>query len=227
MKLKDANGNEVEIPDASLAALSLDALAGVNPHVKALNEKVPGADMKVIKVVDFDAIVSERDRLKTSAGADLTALNDTIKTLSTTVDTLKADNAKLKKDAETAAAKAIEVELDALIAAGKVLPRQKPMLIKLSTIDRAEYDKEIAAAREADPIVHTNTQHGSDGEASTSGPAVRQFDTLVDQIKNKNPKMSYADAIKQAAAENPALAKRRNLELALPVGRGGVAMTQQ
>ena len=56
--------------------------------------------------------------------------------------------------------------------------------------------------------------------ASGDGTAVRQFDSLVDKIKKADIKLATADALLQAAQQNPALAEARRQELSLPIING-------
>jgi hypothetical protein len=59
-----------------------------------------------------------------------------------------------------------------------------------------------------------------------TGTATRAFDVIVSNLRKADPTLSYADAIIRAGHENPSLALKRNSEISIPVGPGGVAMTQ-
>jgi phage I-like protein len=205
MKLKNAQGQEIEIPAASLAGLSLDALAEI-PAVRDLRAQVPATGTKVVDVKEFDTLTT------------------TVQTLSTTVDALKTENAGYKKIADESAAKLLDQEVTALIAQGRMLPSEKEGMVELANTNRALFDKMITARKAAAPLVVVGIEHGSGGSGVNTGSPVVQFDALVDTIKKADPKMSYVDAIKLAANQNPELAKARNIALSLPVGPGGVAM---
>jgi phage I-like protein len=204
IKLKNEKNEEVEIPLTALGALTLDNLADV-PAVKELRAKVPAEGQTVVAAKDF-------------AG-----LQQTVTTLSTEVERLKTDNASLKTSAEEASKKAVATEIDGLIAQGRILPRQKDMLVKLSAADRPAYDAEIAAAKQGDPIIKMSAQHGSGGEGQ-QGSAVREFDTLVEQKRKDNPKLTYAQALALVAQEKPDLERARRLELNIPIQNGGIPM---
>lgn len=205
MKIKDAKGNEVDIPAANFAGLSLDALAEI-PAVATLRAQVPAQGTKVVAEKEFDT------------------LQTTVTTLSTTVEALKTENAGYKKIADESAAKLLDQEVTALIAQGRILPTEKEGLIELANTNRALFDKMITARKAGEPLVRVGVEHGSGGQGANTGSPVVQFDALVETIRKADSKISFADAIKKAADQNPDLARARNVALSLPVGPGGVAM---
>jgi phage I-like protein len=205
MKLKNDKGEDVEIPTESLAGLTLDNLISI-PAVKDLQAKIPAAGTKIVNAAEFDA------------------LDTTVKTLSTTVETLKTDNASMKTERDSAQAKLLDQEIAALEGQGRILPAEKDTFKKLANSNRALYDEMVTARKAAAPLIKLEQQHGGDGHSGNTGSAVMRFDALVTEKRSKDAKLTYADAIKLAAREQPSLAKERNDELALGIGSGGTPM---
>lgn len=213
MKLKDASGKEVEIPATSFAGLTLDALSEV-PAVKTLRDQVPATGTRVIASTEFDA------------------LQTSIATLTTSVDSLKAENATIKTEAATnkaaadaAAAVVLSNVIDGLVREGRCLPAQKEFLVKLAAANRPLFDEEVTRMKTAAPIIRLDATFGGDGGGNVAGSSVKMFDTLVEEIKTRD-KLTYAEAMKKAGRQNPDLARARNQELSLPVGKGGIALVQ-
>lgn len=207
MKLKDAQGKDIEIPNASLAGLTLDALADIIPAVKDLRSKVPAEGTRVVPAAEFDTLAQS------------------VTALSQQVDTLKTENAAHKTRADAAASQLLDQELDALSREGRMLPTERDEMKELAQSNRALFDKIVTKRRAAEPIIRLSQQHGSDNHQSgNTGSAVQRFDDLVTAKRTANPALTYVDAIKLAQTENPELAKARNMEIALPVGPGGVVM---
>lgn len=82
----------------------------------------------------------------------LVELSSANKTLASTVDALKADRDALQLSAA-------EAEVDALVKVGRVLPKQKEAMVKLSMSDRATFDalvpeKAIVSLSEQGVLVH-------------------------------------------------------------------------
>ncbi len=199
IKIKDKDGKDVEIP---VEGITLDALADV-PVVADLRSKVPTGE--VISMTQFKQV------------------QDQVTLLSSTVDQLKAQNETYKTQAADAKKAATVAEIDALISQGKALPAEKDELIEMSTSAPTVYDKMIARRKAADPIIKLDTQHGS-GHQPSPNSAVTKFDTMVEEARSKDPKLGYAEAMKQVAAKNPDLARQRTIELSIPIGPHGQPM---
>lgn len=205
MKLKDAKGNEVDIPDANIhgaiGSFTLDALATHNPAVKEAVEKSK-------KAPESDPDVEAQ-----------------LKTLSTEVNSLKKTNETLTAERDQERTRALDQELISLQAGGWVTPAEAESMKELATSNRALFDKMIAAKKATGkPAVTLNTVHGTGGNG-TNASAVVQFDALIAQYRKDNPTSDHATAIKAVAASNRELAAARNVELAMPIGPGGLAMT--
>ena len=211
MKLKLADGKEVDVPAASLAALTLDALGEI-PAIAELRKKIPAEGSRVVPENDFSALQTQ------------------VTTLSQTVETLKTENVTLKTANDQAAAKMLDTEIDALLREGRLLPAEKESFKKLALANRPLFDEMVTARKAAEPLVKldgaSNVVTGSFGAGGTGqkGSAVQQFDALVDELRSKDSKLSWADAILKAADMKPDLARMRNLELSVPIGNGGVVM---
>jgi phage I-like protein len=208
MKLKNAAGEEVEIPDAQIAALSLDALGEIVPAVKDLRAKVPGSDVKVVKIAEYDA------------------LNTQVQTLGATVETLKADNVSLKASKDAQDAILLDQIIDGLLREGRALPAEKETLQELAKANRTLFDKMVTARKAGAPLVKLDAVHGGGGNNEHAGSAVKQFDALVAEIQSKDTKLTFTEAVKKASNQNPDLARQRNVELSMPIGKGGVALAQ-
>jgi phage I-like protein len=206
MKVKNAKGEDVEIPATSFAGFTLDALAQDIPAVKELLAKVPKAEDKVVSAKEFDTLSTQ------------------IQTLSTEVNALT----KRATDAETALTTAKHRERDAmidgLIAAGKVLPADREHLVELANEAPAVFEKRITALKAAAPLIKLGREIGRDGNPPPNDVVV-QFDALVAEERKADSKIDTAEAIKRAAAKNPDLAIERNRALSPGVGPGGVLMT--
>lgn len=208
MKLKNSKGEEIEIPAASFAGLSLDQLSEI-PGVKALRDKVPGEGSKVVSAVELDT------------------LNSTVTALSSTVETLKTDNAALKAAKEATDKLLLTQKIDGLIAKGKILPKEKETFVELATANPTLFEKLIAARADSNPIVSVGQEHGSGGDGGPNN-AIVQFDNLVAARREKHPTESYAESVRIVGTENKELAVARNRMLTgqVQVGPGGMAYTQ-
>lgn len=206
MKLKNAQGQEIDIPAASFAGFTLDALAADIPAVREAVARIPAAGTKIVSAVEFDALTTQ------------------VQTLSSTVN---AQGAKLTAaETELAAAKiaARDAEINGLIAAGKILPADREHLIELANDAPKLYEKRIAQLKAAQPVITLGVEHGRTGVPAAGG-AVVEFDNAVAAERTADTKIDTAEAIKRAAAKHPALAQARNRELSIPIGPGGVALS--
>jgi phage I-like protein len=204
MKLKDAQGNEVDIPSASFGAIALDALVADIPAVKELQDKA-------------NAKQAPPDP------APVAALQTQLTTLSSEVNSLKGENERLAKEAKDARDKALDQELTSLSAAGWLAPAERDVMKELAQSNRALFDKTIAVRKTGKPVVALEAVHGS-GESAAHASAIVQFDALVETERKNDPKLDYAAAIKKVAAAQPDLARLRNMEISVPIGRGGISM---
>ena len=206
-KTKNAKGEDVEIPLDSLGALSLDILAEAVPAVKDLRAKVPTEGTKVVSAVEFDSLTS------------------TVQALSASVETLSADNKRLKDEGAANKAKAIDAEITGLVSSGKMLPADVEFMKSLASTNEELYTARVTALKAAQPVIKLDTVHSVDGRPANGTGPVFEFDSLVTAAKTADPKLSFADAVRKVAAENPALATARNRALSVPIGTGGIPMT--
>lgn len=204
MKVKNAKGEEVDIPAASFAGFTLDALAEI-PVVKELMGKVPGADVKVVPAKEFDQLTTQ------------------VQTLSTEVNSLSSRATKAEDELKAAKVRERDAVIDGLIATGKILPADKEHLIELANEAPALFEKRVTALKTAQPVIRLGAEYGGSGGGEASSPIVA-FDNLVASEKQADTKIDTAEAIKRAAAKNPELARARNQAISLPVGAGGLPM---
>lgn len=208
MKVKNAKGEEVEIPASSFAGFTLDALAAEIPAVKEAVSKIPGAGTKVVQATEFDTLSTQ------------------VTSLSATVNDLSTRATKAEADLKVAREKERDAVIDGLLASGKITPADKDHLVELSTEAPALFEKRVTALKAAAPVIALGQEHGRTGAPAT-GNAITMFDAAVAAEKTADPTIAKdtAEAVKRAAAKNPDLARARNVALALPVGAGGVPMT--
>lgn len=212
MKIKNAKGEEIEIPAESFKALSLDALSEI-PAVKDLRAK---ADAKTA------APTADVEKLN----ATVIALSGTVDTLKTSLDTTTAALDAEKAKTKAAEEKALDQDLASLAGAGRLLPAEVPHFKALALANPALYGEMIKVRREAaTPIVRLNTEAGSSGAAGEHS-AIVAFDNAVAEYKTKNPTKGTADAIMAVQQEKPELATARNqaMRLSAAIGPGGVAL---
>jgi phage I-like protein len=206
MKLKNAQGQEVEIPATSFVGLGLDVLAAEIPAVKDLQSKVPAEGTRVVPATEFDTLNTQ-----------ITTLSATVNRQHETITALSAEN-KANKVA------AITARVDRVIAAGKLLPAEKEAFIELATANEGLFEKMIAAKESAPaPIVKLGTVHGADGHGARPSVVV-EFDNLVTAAMTKDPKLQYAEAVKLVAKDNRDLATAMREAESVFVGPGGVAL---
>jgi phage I-like protein len=191
MKVKNAQGQEVDIPAASFAALTLDNLSEI-PAVKELRAKVPAEGARVVDVKTFDS------------------LSLSVTTLDATVKALSSENEKLKTQAATSAAKAVEAEIDSVISAGKALPADKPFLIKLSNTSTELYEERMTAIKAIDkPIIKLDTEHGTGATGTTPSAIVAMENAIVEERK-LDPKIDTAEAVSRISKKNITLVDAYN-----------------
>lgn len=202
IKLKNGAGEDVEIDASSLGALTLDVLAEI-PAVKELQEKAKLPEgHKLVKATDLDSLTTQ-----------VTTLSTTVESQKTTIDTLKTAN-------DAANARQLEIELDGLLREGRMFPHERDEMKELAQLNRTLFDKWVAKRKANAPVITLNQTFGTGGQGDRSGSAVEMFDAEVERLKAANPKLTFAEAIKQAAEAQPALARQRNLELSIPVQDG-------
>lgn len=188
MKVKNAQGQEIDIPAASLATLSLDALSEI-PAVKDLRAKVPAEGTRVVPVAEFDTLTTQ------------------VQALSSEVTNLKTQNTTLSAQAETSRLVALDARIDAVIRTGKALPADREFLQKLAKTVPALFEERIVALEAAPkPVFDLNVEHGS-GDAGAAPNAVTMFANAVEEEKKADPKIDHGEAMKRASAKKPALAK--------------------
>jgi hypothetical protein len=177
--LTAANGTKVEIDSEQLEQL---------PLVKELRAKVPAPDAKVLSAAEF------------------TAMDAQLKTLSSSVESLKTESTTNKEAAEKAnkalARNEAEAKVGVLIAAGKVTPVQKDTYVELALGNPEMFEK---LTKDMPVVVKLDTVAGSGGASVDASEKDAQLKALTAEIRAANPKLSAEQAARQALEQRPDL----------------------
>lgn len=147
-KLKADHG--IDVPALQAAATQVTELSNSLSEVQ--NElKLSGENAVSIETVG-------------KALVELSAANDS---LASEVTSLKADRDQLKADSDALKLSAAETEIDGLIKAGRVLPKQKDVMVKLSMTDRETFEallpeSPVVKLSESGYTVHEEPARASD-----------------------------------------------------------------
>lgn len=186
IKLKDASGNEVEIP---ASAISLDALSGV-PEIDALKSKVPGDGARVVSSDEFDKITQK------------------VTELSNITTDLKARAESAETRAREAEKKLREETLSSLKRTGRIDGADETFgkgLLEMSNGGEL-FDKWADAMKTRAPKVELGAVHGSGGEGDNVTPDAQKFVALVEEYEKTN-KVGRREALAAIQLSHPLLAK--------------------
>lgn len=175
--LTAADGKSVQVSEDQLENTEL---------VKSLRALVPAEGSKVLSQTEF------------------TALTGKVETQGAAIEKLTTESAA-NKDAAEKANKALataeaDKKVDALIAAGKVMPAQRDHYVELA-LNHGEMFTKLTA--DMPVIVKLNKQTGSGDEAATDKAA--QLDAKAKELRAANPKLSAEQATALALEQDPSL----------------------
>ena len=198
MKLKDAKGNEIEVPADALKLLTLDQLAEI-PAVASLRQRVETAP--------------KPDDLK-KLTEDLQTLSSMVNTQKEEADRQKVELSSLREENDKLKARETEAKIDGLIAKGKILPAEKEEFVSLSSEAPATFERMMAKRAAAEPLVKLDSSYGSNERRSVQGSggtgggasAVKDFDLKCREYA-KEHKVTYADAVRTLGREFKELAQ--------------------
>jgi phage I-like protein len=176
-KMKDVQGNTVEVPEDEMAECS---------YVKSLMAKLPKEGEKVVKmneVVDANEIVSLREKVTTLS----TDLN-------TEREARKADREEIRLDKAKG-------RIESLVKDGKALPAEKEFALELAKESQALFDK--WAGTHTKRLLDLNREHGSGEDAGDTDDPVQHLTSLVAQEQKANATISFEKAWQLACDKNP------------------------
>jgi phage I-like protein len=123
---------------------------------------------------------------------------------------LTAKNVALENEKKETAAK---TKVDALIRAGKIMPKQREHWVKLALADRDTFK----TLTDGLPVsFHYNERQGTSEDAEATS-AVDEVTALARNEMDKDAKLSLADATSRVFQKNPALYERYKAESAVKV----------
>jgi phage I-like protein len=196
IKIKDAAGNEVEVPETAIT--ELDTVKSMQAQITELTEKVKKAPGDGQQVVD---------------AAVLGTLTKSVEALTGKVTELSTELASTKAASTKAQA---EQKVRELVRSGKIAADDdtKKTFVELAMNAPDQFEKVTSKLQ---PILKLNTTHGVDSEGDGSaGSAITEMQAKVTEAVTKAggpSKLSAKDAIHQVSLSDPALANRYRMEM--------------
>jgi phage I-like protein len=193
IKVKDAEGKEIEIDSESI---SLDALNQI-PAVAELRKKVPTEGTVTVKADDFTALQGK-----------ITTLEGSLATLKTTAEA----NEKRAKDAE------LQIRKDRLASlkrSGRIDGADETYGNSLIAMENGGplFDAWYTAMAAKPPKVELAREHGAGGEGDNKEKTDGQkFIELVYAACDKDPSKDFRTVLEGVSLEHPALAKAYRTE---------------
>lgn len=143
---------------------------------------------------------------KTKLDGLLAAEKELVKTKDGTVTTLTQERDRLKTDFANERAARVTLMLDSALHDGRITPATKP---EWKTRLEASFENESAALLKLTPVMKTaaRTAGLGDRKAEIANAQERQAKVveLVNEVMEKNPRLSYDDAFAKIQREQPAL----------------------